>query len=349
MPSHHIVGPQTQSAVCEVFSEQVEFSDLLKHWAEVCAALGNPFMFNAEEISFTNRFRCYWASFRSRVPPDMVMAMQRNPDPDQCMGPGRKLIKYSSHGKDHVRPIGASWLGGDSPRANIMRKILVQDDARAHADPQQITPAEAELLMGWGPNCTAEPTVTAAQRLAAIGGGWDLNAVHSILRFSKMSNINPLDTNTKNHTLTPADTIAQSLLVQLRDQIGESKLAVVLSILDLSQQIWCINLLSLNTYNSADYSVLDSGSSKHLSKQTHILDPHDQKSLTGFNGASTWTEGAGYIFIVLQDFRANHIDLHEKHKPLMHQPTSCVLLPPSRSSELNVLNRRTEAVRLWDT
>ena len=36
-------------------------------------------------------------------------------------------------------------------------------------------------------------------------------------------------------------------------------------------------------------------------KQTQILDPHDRKSLTGFNGVSTWTEGSGYIPMVLED------------------------------------------------
>ena len=166
----------------EVFVEQVDFSDLLAHWDEVCAALGVPFMFSVEEVSFTNRFRCYWASFRSAVPADMFMDMQRHPDPHQCMGPGRTLEKYSSHGKDHVRPIAASWLGGNSPRANTMRSVLVRDVA--HADVQQLTPVEAELLMGWECDCTAEPTVTAAQRLTAIGGGWDPNAVHSMLYFA---------------------------------------------------------------------------------------------------------------------------------------------------------------------
>ena len=86
-----------------------------------------------------------------------------------------------------------------------MRKVLVHDVA--HIDPQQITPAEAELLMGWEHNCTAEPTVTAAQRLTAIGGGWDLNAVHSILRFSKMSNVNPLEVHPK---------VTQTRVVKLR-------------------------------------------------------------------------------------------------------------------------------------
>ena len=109
-----------------------------------------------------------------------------------------------------------------------------------------------------------------------------------------MSNVNPLHIskqrpNSTTNTLTLADTIAQALLVQLRDQTEEGNLAAALSILDLSQQLWCINLLSLSTFSSADFSVLDSGSSKHLSKQTRILDPHDRKSLTGFNGASTWT------------------------------------------------------------
>ena len=49
--------------------------------------------------------------------------------------------------------------------------------------------------------------------------------------------------------------------------------------------------------------MLDSGSSKHLSNQTQVLDPHDGKSLTSFNGASTWTECSGYIPVALEDPR----------------------------------------------
>ena len=58
-----------------------------------------------------------------------------------------------------------------------------------------------------------------------------------------MSNVNPLHIseqwpNSTTNTLTPADTIAQALLVQLRDQTGEGNLVAALSILDLLQQLW---------------------------------------------------------------------------------------------------------------
>ena len=272
----------------EVFCEQVDFSDLAAHWKEVCDALGVPYMFSAEEVSYTNRFRAYWSSFRSAIPTDFFMGMRRHPDPDECMEKGRKICKYNSYDKDHVRPLTASL--------NTMRPIQVKDEQ--HVELQSLYPCEGEALMGWEVGSTADPTVSAKQRLSVIGDGWDLNAVYSLMRFSKLSRVNPL-TSSSSYTLD--DKTAQALLVELRTHIGDHRLADALCHLDMPKQLWCINLLKQHDSHGGQYSVLDSGSSKHLSKETQIFDPHDRKSLTGFNGASTWTEGSGYIPIVMED------------------------------------------------
>ena len=167
-----------------------------------------------------------------------------------------------------------------------MRPVLVDDSK--YPDPQHLRPSEAEALMGWDHGCTAAPSVTDKQRLEIIGKGWDLNSVHAIIRFSRLSNCNPLRVSQPlSPVLDPHDAVLQCLLTQLRSDGGDAAVAQMRSTLDMPNQVWCLHLMNLSRNNG--YSVLDSGSSKHLSNQTQILDPHDRKSLTGFNGTSTIT------------------------------------------------------------
>ena len=75
------------------------------------------------------------------------MGMDRNLDPDSCMEPERTLQRYQSYGKDHVRPVAASWKNSSAgPKANTMRPVLV-DDSKYH-DPQHLRPSEAQAPMG---------------------------------------------------------------------------------------------------------------------------------------------------------------------------------------------------------
>jgi hypothetical protein len=72
-------------------------------------------------------------------------------------------------------------------------------------------------------------------------------------------------------------------------------------------QLWYLALIkdwleSGGAVNHAtDWSVLDSGSSKHLHSKTHVTDADDRKSLTGFNGSTQWTKENDYLPLMLPD------------------------------------------------
>ena len=87
--------------------------------------------------------------------------------------------------------------------------------------------------------------------------------------------------------------------------------------------------------------MLDSGSSKHLNKK-HILDHHDRKSLTGFNGASARTEGSSYIPIVLQDPKTgNNVKLDIENAEAMSNIQSniiCMGKCPDLDGSLSLVN-----------
>ena len=48
-------------------------------------------------------------------------------------------------------------------------------------------------------------------------------------------------------------------------------------------------------------SILDSGSSRHISRHCVVQDKNDRTSVTGFNNSSTTTTGSGYVPITAYD------------------------------------------------
>ena len=63
-------------------------------------------------------------------------------------------------------------------------------------------------------------------------------------------------------------------------------------------------------------SVLDSGSSVHLSTQTRVLEGEDRITLTGFNQSSSETSGNGYVPLQLEDDNSSKafcMDLYDSY------------------------------------
>jgi hypothetical protein len=223
-------------------------------------------------------------------------------EPDDCMDPRRTIQKYTAYDKLKVYPIGKSWKGDpQNPVAATSRPVLVNDELKD--TPQHLRVHEAEKLMGIEPGRTAGQGVTPRQRLKGIGNGWDLNVVLMLLRFSKLSTVEPkLCTARREIKSTALESInnnnfmhksaVQNILTLCLQQNGADALAGLLSTLDRSHQELCLSLLqsaSRGGERQVKWSVLDSGSSRHISKSTQITDPDDIKSLVGFNGSGAWT------------------------------------------------------------
>jgi hypothetical protein len=294
-----------------VFVENVDFSDLLKSWTEVCSALGQPYLLSAEDFSYTNRFRAYWP-INFSLPLDFT-AGYKSKNPNDCMDPGRTVRTYTAYGSQHVYPIGKTWRGDPQALvAGTSRPVLVDDDALTTE--QQLRVHEAEALMGMVPGCTAGRGVTPRQRLHCIGNGWDLNVVTMFLRHSKMSRIKTPDNTFLSATsmsltdvpilpnLSADDLQAQCYLLKQQRDLSPSDFASYLSQLDLQQQLYCLALLKTPPGGESDsWSVLDSGSSRHLHSTPIVTDSEDVKSLTGFEGSQGWTEGNWYLPVSLSD------------------------------------------------
>lgn len=98
------------------------------------------------------------------------------------------------------------------------------------------------------------------------------------------------------------------MLVETRDAKGSEAVAQLLSQFGLREQIHILSLLADHDRSSLVMaaqaykgSVLDSGAAKHLNPRTHVTDPDDCCSLTGFNNTTEWTQGNGYLPLRLYD------------------------------------------------
>ena len=302
----------------ESFVENVDFSDMLANWTEVCAALGEPLMVCAEDHSYTKRLRAYWFNgVDLHLPDDYTCGYPPKPNSDECMDAGRTVQRYTANGTTHVRPIGKSWRGDpQNPVADTSRPVLVTDESCTSA--QHLRPEEAERLMGMEPGCTAGQGVTPRQRLKCIGNGWDHNVTVMLLRYSSLSRLAPSSQTAdiwsaipELTALTTEEKTAQALLQIQQTSMEPSAFALHLSRLEPDHQIWCLSLLKHAAAQggartvSSNWSVLDSGSSRHLHGDTHVLDPDDCKSLTGFNGSTEWTTGSGYLPLHMTDMNTD--------------------------------------------
>ena len=321
---------------CEVFIENVDFSDMKQDWTEVNKALGLPMVINAANYSYTKRNRAYWTSFvLPEQNADLTNGFSPKTNPDECMDAGRSVQTYSAYGIDTVRPIGKSWKGHpDSPEANTSLPVMVTDERFEQS--QHLKPQEAELLMGMPPGCTAGNGVSAKDRLKCVGNAWDMNVIHMLFRYSKLSCSSSvsLPVQATQHSqvaqplhstqatpclnleqlsqavpiplaLTPDDEVVQATLVHMQQQ-GNSEFADMLMEHTPEHQMWYLGLIKhhyAQCLHTVEGSVLDSGSGKHLSSMVKVTDHHDRTSLSGFdtNSPGVWTEGTGYLPIQVVD------------------------------------------------
>ena len=298
--------------LCEYVVENVDFSDMPEDWAEANRVLGNHYIVSADSCSYTRRRRVYWTNIYA---PSNFGQDWLPKDPDECMDAGRTVVRYMAHGKPRVFPIGASWTGPhDNPRAHTSRAIKVQDEQLEKL--QELRPHEAEKLMGLPPGSTAGQGVTAKERLQGIGDGWDINVITKFYELSSLAGTR--------HNSQISRTIP--VIICLSDEDAKMQAALVQMVLtDSAQASNCIQLYSHNEqihmlsllshwYHSGEHqgaqhqgghtqqavmsalsSVLDSGSSRHISPEAVITDAEHTIPLTGFNNSQQWTDGSGYL------------------------------------------------------
>lgn len=297
---------------CEYFVEHIKFDDMAEDWAFVCKYLGDPYIIDSADHSYTRRVRSYWSNFVFPVDPSHLTAGYPPLDPNSVMDPGRTVEPYHVDGKVTVRTIGKSWRGDPhNPEANTTVPVIVHDEQFQKA--QQLRPSEAERLMGLPLNCTSGCGVTAKDRLRAIGDGWDLNVTSMLFRFCQLAVGTPLSahpaarlTDSGAGSTAVPDGTAPLLptLLDYRSQAGDQGLAALIALFPMEQQLQMLELIKSH-HDSAKCmfsgSVLDSGSSRHLSPNTHVLDNESLVSLTGFDQSQSWTSGNGYLPIRAHD------------------------------------------------
>ena len=146
------------------FLENVVFDDLKDQWELVCEDFGKPTIVNSKHHSYTHRRRAWWTSWR--LPEDVFKHLPPL-NPNNCLDEGRKFDF-----KNGMTTVTASWKGGDDPIHYTSVPIIIIDEKMEGN--QSIRSHEAEKLHHLPPGYTSVPGLTEADRLSAIGDGWDL-------------------------------------------------------------------------------------------------------------------------------------------------------------------------------
>ena len=291
---------------CELFVECVVFDDM-PDWKFITEALGvDPIIINAADHSYTHRSRGWWLTFRDQIPLDKLKELwPPKRDVDSCMGPGRSIVRKSpSH---PVGTIGASWSEDIPPRARTRVPVLVNDER--YEEPQHLLPLEAAKLMGLERFLTEtvlSGTCTPQEWLQCIGNGWDLTVAVMLMGYfvhgpeytptqaCASTSLQPdLPESLPSFdalSLSDEDVLLQMALATYRASHLEYETAEMLAQYDKETQLKMLGLLKAwdNKYgvfatHAYSGSVLDSGSSVHLSTQTRVLEGEDRITLTGFN------------------------------------------------------------------
>ena len=125
-------------------------------------------------------------------------------------------------------------------------------------------------------------------------------------RFSKLATVTidkPVFEPTKLESSTTTDAEAKQALLAVRARGGNSALVDALTGLPAETQLKLLSLMVPSAPVNFAGSVLDSGSSKHLSAKTCVTHEDDRLSLQGFNDSAptAWTQGNGYLPVSLVD------------------------------------------------
>ena len=135
------------------------------------------------DVSYTRRLRAWWTNIKLPASYTELTKDQSRGDPNSCMCQGRKLVTFEMDGRQQPRPIGASWTSPHE-RLRTRRPIEVIEDGKPGV--WQLRPGEAEKLHSLRAGCTDALGVRAIDRLTAIGGGWDMNVIKTILHHSNL-------------------------------------------------------------------------------------------------------------------------------------------------------------------
>ena len=184
---------------CEIFCENLPFTDLVADWKVVCLALGQPIVIDSVDHSCTRRRRAFWTNMHLPSSQEELTRGFSPINPNQYMGPGRTLEPYFVDGNPTVCTIGASCTGGpDHPKADTGVPVLVYD--QRYEQPQSLQAEEAELLMGFPAGSTSDRAATQIDRLWALGDSWDVRTSLMLNRFSRHATIRvdgPLSVNSR--------------------------------------------------------------------------------------------------------------------------------------------------------
>jgi hypothetical protein len=288
---------------CKYFGENIDFSDMADDWNEVCADLGTPLIVDSANFSNTRRTRAYWTNLEGL---EGMFEVATPLDGDECMDPGRTLIRQQSGGQRYVRTIGKSWKGDPTnPVADTRLPVLVKDINEQKL--QHLRPHEAEQLMGMPRDCTAGNGATAKERLMAVGNGWDLNVVGKFFDNYRdqvdnlsavactLQQVAPVPTN-----LSQQDRALQCSLAIMTQQMPADDFKAMLAQYSLEQQLHMFGLLRgwyqmhpSCQVSAPSGSILDSGSSRHLDPRVTVTNSEDTVTITGFDNSQHWTTGNG--------------------------------------------------------
>ena len=296
-----------------VIVENVMFEDLPDQWSEVCEGLGvRPVILDAADYSYTKRRRAYWV-INLRIP-DLSKAVKQM-DGNECMDPGRTLIKTKrdSTGRPVAGTIGKSWIG-DPPEAYTNMPVLVRD--RKHVEPQHLRPHEAEKLMGWPEGVTCVSGATPAERLRAVGNGWNLHVTRLIFQELRVR----LQTERVLECVRIKGVHSDrgfmqyvSHLVQVHAREGNARLAE-----SLAQGTPAVSLEFVGILRRAfeRERLIDSGASIHLDKNVVVEASQHRVRVAGFDGSQQVTEGRGYLPLNLTDLAGSKVpfDVEEVDK-----------------------------------
>ena len=279
---------------CEYLVEHLKFDDMPEDWALVCAAMGTPMILDAADWSASRRNRAWWTNIQLPESWSELTDGYGPVDANQFMQAGRTLEPYVVEGKTTIRTVCSSWSGDpNSPVANTTLPVIVHDEAFEKA--QHLRPPEAEGILGFPKNSTAGRGATAKDRLKAIGNAWDVRVATMLLRFSSVVRVKAPD--------------LKSMIVALAQNGDDELICELLAGVDMPVQMEMLEVLQNleGEKRSVMYagSVLDSGSSKHLSAKTCVTHSDDLCSLTGFNNTVSWTQGNGYLPATLYDSQSN--------------------------------------------
>ena len=155
------------------FLENVVFNELEEQWKIVCKDFGTPIVVNSKDHSYSHRKRAFWVSWST---PTNLFKELPPLNPNDCLDENRSFDL-----KNGMRTVTASWKGGDNPEHYTSVPIIIIDENMEGR--QTIRSHEAEKMHHLPSGYTAVPELTEADRLRAIGDGWDLLITREIFKF----------------------------------------------------------------------------------------------------------------------------------------------------------------------